>query len=156
MECLRTILDCARVDLADLDLEDAPMLRIALSLARAEARLASVRDAEETFLKDYAEGADLSPYLKKVRTITVQKTVVSRKGQSSYEETETVIEKWTPVERRLALLGRYRAEAESRRSKALQRWLEVAEWDAEMAISRNEANLQGCPDPDRTLRERPD
>jgi hypothetical protein len=103
----------------------------AMELAAAEAKLTLAVAAEEGFMEDLENGADMSLHLRHVRE-TVKEAWRTKIGRTPVRPklikvTRTIKEKWTPEHLHHARLARYRKAAEVRRHKALQKWLSVLE-----------------------------
>ena len=103
----------------------------AMELAATEAQLALAVAAEERFMEDPENGADMSMHLRHVRE-TVREAWRTKMGRTPVQPTvhssrspAQIKEKWTPEHQHHARLARYRKAAEVRRHKALQKWLSV-------------------------------
>jgi hypothetical protein len=103
----------------------------AMELAAAEAKLALAVAAEERFMEDLENGADMSMHLRHMRETVVEawRTKIGRTPirPKLVKVTRTIKEKWTPEHQHHSRLARYRKAAEVGRHKALQKWLSALE-----------------------------
>ncbi len=107
-------------------LEQDPRRRAARDLAEAEAQLELTRLAEEQNLRDCNWSMPCKAEIETLRSRLVEANLAGRDEEAEFLEhtlQQACLWRVTPEERKRRTLARYRASAETRRRKALRRWI---------------------------------